>query len=264
MALKPGTAHVPAGSAGSPVQVKSYDKTAPSLANLGASKVTVCASGLLQTLVGTQLKLAILLPFISSLAVPHVDGSTSWNVTFSRHQPLLRRKSRLPKPTVKCAVGLPVAVAQVRAIGVGVGVGVGVGFGVGFGVGLGVLVGVGVGWPSVGVGVRPGVSVAKGVGEPGVGSGGNETTGGGLGAAVGVGVVCTKIGSEETGVLVGEALATPPPPGRANVTSMAPTTRPARASPSAARIGSRLVPDDAGRRLGYVTPAASPATGKRW
>jgi len=29
-------------------------------------------------------------------------------------------------------------------------------------------------------------------------------------------------------------------------------------------IGSRLVPDETARRLGYVTPAASPATGKRW
>jgi hypothetical protein len=29
-------------------------------------------------------------------------------------------------------------------------------------------------------------------------------------------------------------------------------------------IGVRLPPDDTARRLGYVTPAASPATGKRW
>jgi hypothetical protein len=29
-------------------------------------------------------------------------------------------------------------------------------------------------------------------------------------------------------------------------------------------IGSRPPPDATGRRRGYVTPAASPATGKRW
>ena len=145
--------------------------------------------------------------------------------------------------------------------GGGVGVGGGVGFLVGVGVGL--FVGVGVGMPDGG-GVPNGVSVGTtiwlgvGVGRPGKDWGGSE------GPAVGVVVGWTKIGSDETGVPVGEAFATPPPPGRRKLTSSAPTTNPVIASARAAMIGTRLVPDDAARRLGYVTPAASPATGKRW
>ena len=153
----------------------------------------------------------------------------------------------------------------------GGGVDVGVGVGVGVGGGVGFLVGVGVGWPCVGVGVTDGGGVTKGDSDgpivalgKGVGKGWKVTIGGGDGAAVGVGVMGTKIGSDETGEGVPVAEATPPPPGRAKATSMAPMTSPTRASASAAMIGSRLLPDATARRLGYVTPAASPATGKRW
>ena len=161
---------------------------------------------------------------------------------------------------------MPVALAQVSC-GVGVAVGVAVGVGVGF------LVGVGVGWPCVGVGVGlmdgGGVTMgdADGPIDPlgnGVGSAGNEKNGAGVGEGDGVGVMGTKIGSDETGEGVALADAAPPPPGRAKATSMAPMTSPTRASASAAMIGSRLPPDATARRLGYVTPAASPATGKRW
>jgi hypothetical protein len=143
-------------------------------------------------------------------------------------------------------------------------VGVGVGFCVGF------TVGVGVGGGGVGVAMMEGGGVTKpeslgktmGDGEPGVGSPWNVS----IGATVGDGVAlanCEKTGSDETG----DPVATAMPGfegGRARLTRIAPMTRPASASRSAATIGSRLVPDATARRLGYVTPAASPATGRRW
>jgi len=156
---------------------------------------------------------------------------------------------------------------------VGVGLPVGVGVGVGFGVGFGVRDGVGVGWPGVGLGVgsteggglmRP-ESVGARLGlSKGVGNGANDTTGGALGVGPAVGVVCTKIGCDRSGLGVGVTTATTPPFGRARPTSTTPTIKPASASARAARTGSRLFPDATAPRLGYVTPAASPATGKRW
>ena len=141
----------------------------------------------------------------------------------------------------------------------------GVAVGVGFGVLVGVAVGVGVGGSEGGGVTKPeplgkGVKVGSGVGSPGNDS---IADGPGDGDGPGEGLVGTKIGSDDTGVPVGLASATPPP-GRAKVTSIAPTIRPARARPRAARIGNRLFPDDTGRRRGYVTPAASPPTGRRW
>jgi len=126
-------------------------------------------------------------------------------------------------------------------------------------------VGLGVGGRLGGAVKKPeSVGATEGPGDSGVGSGGKDTNGGELGVGPGVGVVCTKMGCDRRGVGVGVTTATPPPLGRANATSIAPIIRPMTASTSAARIGSRLPPDAATRRLGYVTPAASPATGRRW
>jgi hypothetical protein len=105
------------------------------------------------------------------------------------------------------------------------------------------------------------VGASDGDGVPGVGSGAKVWITGTVGD--GVGVIWTKIGCDSCGDGVGEPVATPPP-GRAKATSMAPITSPTSARARAARMGSRLPPDATARRLGYVTPAANPATGKRW
>ena len=78
----------------------------------------------------------------------------------------------------------------------------------------------------------------------GVGSDGKVKNGAGVGEGDGVGEMGTKMGSDDTGDGVGEPLATPPPPGRAKATSIAPMTSPTRAKASAAMIGQ---PTAAGR-----------------
>ena len=93
---------------------------------------------------------AIVFPFKRRRAVPNVDpgGSvTMWITTESRHQPVLKREVRLPKPITTWFVGVPVADVQVSSA-----IGVGDGVGVRDEVGRGVWEGVGVGWGGVGVG----------------------------------------------------------------------------------------------------------------